>query len=286
MSPSSPRRKSSDAASRSASRLFVLVGAQVRDERLRRRWTLRELSARARLSASGVQAIESGQAGSLDSYARLAAAVGLTLEIDLADPRRRRQSTIRARDTVHAAMGEFEARHLRPFRFGAGIDEPYRHHQFAGRADLVVWERDRAALLHIENRTRFPDLQDTAASFNAKRAYLGEELAARLGLQHWNSETHVMVALWSAEVLHSLRLHEASLRSLCPDPPLAFASWWAGRPPESGRRSELAVLDPLATGRQRTFISLDAALGARPRHRDYAQAAARLLSAASLRDAA
>jgi len=90
MSPSSPRRKSSDAASRSASRLFVLVGAQVRDERLRRRWTLRELSARSRLSASGVQAIESGQAGSLDSYARLAAALGLTLEIDLADPRRRR----------------------------------------------------------------------------------------------------------------------------------------------------------------------------------------------------
>ena len=115
-----------------------------------------------------------------------------------------------------------------------------------------------------------------AGSYNAKRAYLGRALAERVGVNRWASETHVMVALWSAEVLHAIRLRRASFESLCPAPPSALNAWWSGEPPRHGTGSTLVVLDPLAAGRQRVYIGLAEALTARPRHRGYAEAAARL----------
>ena len=162
------------------------------------------------------------------------------------------------------------------------MDEPYQHFQYAGRADLIAWDLEAAALLHIENRTRFPDLQEVAGSFNAKKAYLGDALAKRLGIRYWRSQTHVVAGLWSAEVLHALRQRAESFRSICPDAPSAFEAWWAGRPPASGKTSTLVVLDPLASGRQRLLIGLDEALaGARPRHRGYADAATKLTARAA-----
>jgi hypothetical protein len=158
------------------------------------------------------------------------------------------------------------------------MDEPYQHYQFSGRADLVAWNLDAAALLHIENRTRFPDFQDMAGAFNAKRAYLGRVLAERIGIRRWASETHVIAALWSSEVLHAIRMRSNSFKSLCPDAPNDFAGWWAGQPPHTGRSAALVVLDPLAEGRQRPFIGLEEALVARPRHRGYADVVAKLLA--------
>jgi hypothetical protein len=183
---------------------------------------------------------------------------------------------MRQLDPVHSAMGELEAAHLRARGFQMSVDEPYQHYQFAGRADLVAWSVDALALLHIENRTRFPDFQEAAGAYNAKRAYLGAALAERLGVGRWRSETHVVAALWSAEVLHMLRIRTESFRALCPNGPEAFTSWWNGVPARHGRTSALVVLDPLATGRQRAFISLDEGLSARPRHRGYADCASKL----------
>jgi hypothetical protein len=177
-------------------------------------------------------------------------------------------------------MGELEAAHLGGIGLRVGIDEPYQHYQFAGRADVVAWDLTRAALLHIENRTRFPDFQEMAGSYNAKRAYLPASLGARLGVARWSSQTHVVAALWSAEVLHALRLRHSSFRSICPDEPATFTSWWVGDPPRAGTTSTLVVMDPTAAGRQRLFVGLDASISVRPRHRAYAAAAARLASRA------
>jgi hypothetical protein len=222
--------------------------------------------------------IEQGHPASQQSYARLAAALGRRLELALVDPRRP-DRPLRQADIVHSAMGELEAAHLRRLGLPVGIDEPYQHYQFAGRADVASWDVKRRALLHIENRTRFPDFQDMAGAYNAKRAYLGGALARRLGLRGgWSSETHVMAVLWSSEVLHALRLRPDSFRSLCPDSPDALAAWWSGTPPTVGTTSSLVVLDPLASGRQRRLIDLSEALApsARPRHRGYADVAAKL----------
>jgi hypothetical protein len=156
-----------------------------------------------------------------------------------------------------------------------GIDEPFQHYQFAGRADVVAWSSERRALLHVENKTQFPDLQDAFGSFNAKRSYLGVEMAARVGLPQWRSETHVIAALWSAEVLHSIRRHEASFGSVCPDQADAFDAWWRKDPPMTGRHSILVLFDP-AEGRcrdRRRWLTLSDLAHAWLRYRDYADAA-------------
>jgi hypothetical protein len=148
-----------------------------------------------------------------------------------------------------------------------------KHYQFAVRADVVAWDVEARALLHIENRTRFPDFQEMAGSFTAKRAYLGASVAERLGLPSWARETHVIAALWTSEVLHGCARTRSSL---CIDEPLAFHSWWSGTPLPRGVTSSLVVLDPLATQRQGRWIDLEHAIGAaRPRHRGYAEVAAK-----------
>lgn len=241
---------------------------------------MQSLAERAGVSRGSVHLVESGESASVDMATRLASALGLRLEFDLVDPRKRPAASVRSADPVHSLMCEFEAAGLRMPGHRVGMDEPYQHYQFAGRADLVAWDLDARALLHVENRTRFPDFQEMAGSFNAKRAYLGAAIAERLGLHRWSSETHVIVALWSSEALHALRMRPESFRSLCPDPPDDFNSWWIGRPPTSGSTSSLIVLDPLASGRQQRWISLDAAIAsARPRHRGYADVVSKMAEA-------
>jgi transcriptional regulator with XRE-family HTH domain len=237
-----------------------------------------DLAERAGLSRGLVYRSLRGEQVSLEAALRIATALNLKLEWDLVDSRRRADRPLRQQDPVHSAMGELEAAHLRAFGYAISMDEPYQHFQFAGRADLAAWDLESLALLHIENRTRFPNIQEMAGSYNAKRAYLGAALAERLGVRAWRSETHVIASLWSAEVLHSLRMRPETFRALCPEDSSAFEQWWSGNPPRTGKTSTLVVLDPLAFGRQRQLISLDESLTTRPRHRGYAEAAARLLA--------
>ncbi|MEP7377961.1 MAG: helix-turn-helix domain-containing protein [Chloroflexota bacterium] len=256
-------------------RLWISMGIRIRDARLGRKWSVPELARRAGISRAATYLIEAGQPTSVEAVTRVASALGLRLDFELTDTRRRAEpSPSLTADVVHSAMGELEASHFRSVGLPVGIDEPYQHYQFAGRADVVAWDLDKAALLHLENRTRFPNVQESIGTFNAKRAYLGDALATRLGVRRWRSETHVMVGAWTAEVLHALRLRAETFRSVCPDPPTAFEGWWHGTPPENARVSILVVLDPLAGRRQRPFIGLDEAIAtARPRYRGYADAA-------------
>ena len=84
-------------------------------------------------------------------------------------------------------MSELEAGHLRRLAFPVGVDEPYQHFQFAGRADVAAWDIGRRALLHLENRTRNPDFQEAAGSYNGKRAYLAASIGGRVGVNRWAS---------------------------------------------------------------------------------------------------
>ncbi|MGD0862968.1 MAG: hypothetical protein ABSA21_09420 [Candidatus Limnocylindrales bacterium] len=88
----------------------------------------------------------------------------------------------------------------------------------------------------------------------------------------------MIAALWSAEVLRTLRAHGASFESVCPDSPDAFEAWWRRTPPASGRHSVLIVFDPNKGRRcdRRRRAGLAGLPGLRPRYRDYAGAVALL----------
>lgn len=273
VSPARAEHPPSSAARLALSAAAASLGSQVHHERVRRGWSLDDLAARARLSRSAAHAAESGRPASLDTYVRLATALGLKPQFELGDSRRSKPRASLEADLVHSAMGELEARQLAGWAFHVAIDEPYQHYQFAGRADVLAWD-DAGHLLHIENRTRFPDMQAVAGSFNGKRSYLPAVLGDRLGIRRWHSVTHVMAALWSAEALHVIRMRHATFGALCPDGPDAFVGWWSGKPPATGISSTLVVLDPAAAGRQRPMLGLADALRVRPRYRDYAAAAA------------
>ena len=240
----------------------------MREARLAKGWSLRTAAEKARMSVSAVHGIESGQAGSLDAYCRLGAALGLRPELEFTDARKLRPQ---GRDAVHAAMGEIEVDRLSGFGFGTGVDEPYQHFQFAGRADVVAWSVASRTLLHIENRTMFPDIQETAGSWNAKRVYLPAELAKRIGVRGWASITNLMVGVWSAELIDEVRRHLATFHSICPDAPDGFNSWWHGESPVRGTRSEFVVLDPIPRRGTISIVTLDEALEKTPRHARYAE---------------
>ncbi len=262
-----------------ALRLAAHLGITIADARRRRRWSLRELALRAGVSASGIHAIEHGRPAALETYAALGLALDLELRLDLVDPRAR-ATTARAEDPVHAAMGEAEAAQFTRLGFGLGIDEPYQHFQFAGRGDVVVWDLFRRALLHVENRTRFPNIQEAIGSYNAKRRYLPGVTADRLGLRGgFMSVTNVIAGLWSSDVLHDVRIRSETFRAVCPDDPTGFAAWWTGSPPDRDVTSTFVLFDPLSHGpRPQRSVGLEVALATstRPRYRGYADAVAAL----------
>jgi hypothetical protein len=224
-----------------------------------------------------VHSVEHGSPASLETYAAIAVALGLEPRLDLVDPRKR-ANTSRAEDPVHSAMGELLAARLAGHGFSVAIDEPYQHYQFAGRADLLAWDLASRLLLHVENRTRFPNLQDAIGSYNAKRRYLPAVMAERLGIRGgFRSVTNVMAGLGSNEVIHVARLRGATFTSVCPDDESGFEAWWIGRPPTAGGPSSAFVLlDPGADAapRRSPFVGLDAVLqgSIRPRYRGYSDA--------------
>jgi hypothetical protein len=181
-------------------------------------------------------------------------------------------------DPVHAALGEIEAGHFGRPGVEVRLDEPYQHYQFSGRADMLVMDPTGPDLLHMENKTGFPDIQGFLGTWNAKRAYLATEIAQRFEISNrrWRSVTHVVVALWSSDVLHTLRLRTETFRTACPHPSVAFAAWWHGTTPAPGVTSSLVVLDPLDGTRstRRRWIDLEAAVdrSTDPRYRGYADA--------------
>lgn len=255
------------------------AGNELRAARIERRWTLRDVADRAGVAVGSAQAADAGHPVSLQTYARLATALGQRPVLSF-ESRPTRATVGRSRaavDLVHAAMGEVEARQLALHGHALALDEPYQHFQFAGRADLVAWNLDARALLHIENKSQLPDIQDLAGSYNAKRAYLAPVMAERLGISRagWRTVTHALVVLWSSEVLHVLRLREATFAALCPSPLEPFAAWWNGDPPMSGVTSSLVLLDPVPdlAPRRLRFVGSDRVSTVQPRYRDYADAA-------------
>jgi len=277
MSPRSHVAPAAAAAVRALRRMTGDAGGEIRTERRRRAWSLATLAAKAGISPARLSGIVVTQSASLEAYARVMTALDLEPQLHGFDPRRRVGIARRDHDFVHATMGEVEARRLASFGLTVAIDEPYQHYQFAGRADVVAWDLDARALVHIENRTGFPNIQESLGSYASKRIYLGRVLAERLGIRDgWRTETHVIAALWSSEVIHVVRLRAATFRAACPDGLAPVRAWWVGEVPvATGATSSLVLLDPGA-GVREAFRLRELTPATRPRYRGYADAAAAL----------
>jgi transcriptional regulator with XRE-family HTH domain len=279
MSPRNRSFEQPEAARAALRRIGVEAGAALRAERVARHLTLREVASRAGIAASTLHRLEAGDLATLESYADVAVGLGGRPSLAFEFTRSGRSAGRRRdEDFVHSAMGELEAAHFRGHGFPLAIDEPYQHYQFAGRADFVAWDLDRRALLHVENRTQFPNLQDVAGSFNAKRAYLPAILAERLLPRGaWQSVVHAIVALWSSEVLHTARLRTSTFTAICPGDLKLFDDWWTGSPPDGPGGSVFVLLDPaMSVGRGRRYVGIEAVGRVRGRYRDYAEAASLL----------
>lgn len=251
--------------------IFAAVGAQVRAARVRRHWTTGRLAVEAGVSRSLVYLVERGDPTSLETYARLGAALGLRLDVSLEDPRVKTPAG-RAQDPVHAAIVEaLVARYSAQGR-RVGADEPFQHFQFAGRADVTAVDPGGPDLLHHEVKTAMPNVGELAGAWNVKRQYLAGALADRLAIRGgFRSVTHVLTIAWTAECLHVARLREATLRSLGPDGPDAFARSWDGaRPAAAAVTSTVVVFDPIERSRLPAWAPIGALATLRPRHRDYA----------------
>ncbi len=251
--------------------LCASMGAQIRAARIRRRWSTQRLADIAGISRSLLYLVERGQPTTMETYARLAAALGLRLEVALDDARPRKYSG-RAEDPAHAAIVEMlAARYAAQGRL-VSVDDPFQHFQFAGRADVTAVDPTGPDLLHHEVKTALPNVGEMAGSWNAKRQYLASSIAQRHGYRlGFRSVTHVLTVAWTADCLHILRLRRATFASLGPDGSAAFAAWWAGHvPPSPGISSTLVILDPIARPRAPAWVPFEAIPELRPRHRDYA----------------
>src|SRR3972149_6502746 len=89
MTTCSHRARRSQASVQALARVSVAAGDLIRAERPRGNLTLRELAARAGVSAAAIAHVEAGHPASLETYARLATALEIRLELGLVDPRRR-----------------------------------------------------------------------------------------------------------------------------------------------------------------------------------------------------
>ncbi len=256
-------------------RLCGRLGSAIRAARNERGATIQAVADAAGLSRSAVAWLESGRPGALSTYLRIADVLGLRLTWNLDAL----GAAMETEDAVHAVMAEVQAR-----RFGVDqrqvlIDEPYQRFRFGGRADLVVVDRSRRALEHSENKTRIVNVGELSGSYNAKCLWLAGHVAERCGVRRFTSESHVLVLLWSEEVLAVARSLPSTLVALGPQGTRPFEAWWSGSPLAGAHRG-LVVFDPIDRGTsQPQWASLEQALGARARYQGYADAYQELRSA-------
>jgi transcriptional regulator with XRE-family HTH domain len=272
MSPQPTVRPAAPAVLARVDVVAASLGAQVSAARKRRRWTTQQLADRAGVSRALVYRVERGDLSTLETYVRFGAVLGLRLAASLDDPRTRARPH-RAEDPVHAAIVEMlAARHAAPGRL-VTADEPFQHYQFAGRADLVVIDPAGPDLLHHEVKTAIPNVGELAGSWNVKRQYLARALAERHAIRSgFRSVTHVLTIAWTADCLRVLRVRAATFRTLGPDDPIGFATWWEGRVPASrGSVASVILLDPIQRTRAAPWTGIETLASVRPRHSGYAE---------------
>jgi transcriptional regulator with XRE-family HTH domain len=156
------------------------VGLALRAIRIRRAWRQEDVARRARVSRERVSQIERGGAGSLplEQVRRVAAALDGRLDVYV---RWHGGDLGRLLNARHAAMHEAMAAHLRELRTWTFEPEvSFSIYGERGVIDILGWHRGERAVLAIELKTAFVDINETMATLDRK-ARLAATIARERG---------------------------------------------------------------------------------------------------------
>ncbi len=143
------------------------LGGRVREARLRRRMTQQQLAGRVDLSRSAVSAIERGLGGghTLDTWQRLAVALDIRLNIDLA-----RDPVEEPIDAGHLRIQELVLRLGREAGYRGSFELPTRPAEPTRSSDVGLRDDQRRRLTFVECWNTIGDLGAAARSTNRKLA--------------------------------------------------------------------------------------------------------------------
>ena len=201
------------------------LGASVRYLRIRRAWRQRDLAERAGVSQSAVSRIERGHLAGmrLDLIRAVAAAVDLRVDVV---GRYRGGDLDRMLASGHSALHETVARHLgtRPgWRFASEVS--FAIYGDRGVMDLLAWHERHRALLVIELKTEFVDMNELIGTLDRKRRRAAEVARARGWLANASSVSVWVIVSDSSTNRRRAREHVAMLRMAYPLDGRAIRGW-------------------------------------------------------------
>jgi transcriptional regulator with XRE-family HTH domain len=170
------------------------VSSAIRFLRRRAGWRQVDLAAHAGTSREMVSRIERGRIEGLTlrSLDTIAATLGGSLYIEV---RWRGEQLDRLMDAAHAAVQEMAVGHLREVSWRVEVEVSFNWYGERGRVDAVAFHSDTRALLVVEVKVRFGDIQDTLGKLDVKTR-LGRQLARQLG---WPEPARVIPCLVVAD---------------------------------------------------------------------------------------
>jgi transcriptional regulator with XRE-family HTH domain len=156
------------------------LGRIVRTVRLHLRLTQLALSARCGVSQPRISRMERGLADTmpLADLERIARALDIRLSIDAWW---RGGNLPRLLDSVHARLAEYVVGQLRAVGWEVIVEYTFNRFGERGSVDIVAWHQGRRALLLIEVKSRFTDLQEMLATFARKLRIVPSMLAEQNG---------------------------------------------------------------------------------------------------------
>lgn len=202
----------------------IRLGSAIRLVRQRRGWRQQDLADKSGVSQSAVSRMELGRLGpqSIDSVRAVAAA--LEIRVDLV-PRWRAGDLDRLASGRHSALHESVARMFRD-QLPAWVLAPevsFAIYRDRGVIDILAWHPGQRALLVIELKTEFVDMNETIGTFDRKRR-LARQIARERG---WDPVTVSAWMIVSSSRTNRRRAdaHEAMLRAALPDDNRAMRRW-------------------------------------------------------------
>jgi transcriptional regulator with XRE-family HTH domain len=158
------------------------VGRAFKAVRVHLGWTQDDVSARSGVSQGLVSRIERGvaEAVSVRELDRVAKALNIRLSLN---SWWRDGDLAQLLDAGHAAIVEYTVGWLRRRGWEVLVEYGFNHYGERGSVDIVAWHPRFRALLLVEVKTRFVDLQDMLATFARKIRVVPELLVESHGWQ-------------------------------------------------------------------------------------------------------